>query len=211
MRHLLLLGLLATAVGAHAQQVFYDNGGPNQLNGNEMTQWMQTEDVTIAKDTTWHDLHFWTIESPTAFYDGKLYVALYDDNAGNPNNIIADGNFTDGLNYSKTFLQAGVLGLFNEYRYDVDIADYPMLAGTLYHLGLHLDPSDNYVNRNEIYWETTNGNSTNTGIESSGGPNGPWSNNGQEHAFNLTTPVPEPASMSVLGLGALALLRRRKK
>ena len=24
--------------------VIYDNGGPNQLNGNKMTQWIQTED-----------------------------------------------------------------------------------------------------------------------------------------------------------------------
>jgi PEP-CTERM motif len=208
MKKLILLTMVAAAVGANAQ-VFYDNGGPNQVDGNEMTNWMQTEDFTIAQNTVWHDLHYWAIETPGTFYDGQLYVALYDDAGGQPGNIVAQGTFIDGVNMSKTFLQSGILGVYDEYRYDVDIADYQLIGGVNYHLGLHANPTNNYQTRDNIYWETANPNATQTGLESFGGPNGPWSNNGQQHAFNLTT-VPEPASMVALGAGLLALIRRRR-
>ena len=208
MKKLILMAMVATAVGANAQ-VFYDNGAPDQQNGNEMTNWMQTEDFQIQQDTPWFDLHFWTIEAPGTFNDGVFYVALYDDNGGQPGNIIADGLFTQGVNYTKTFTQGGILGFYDEYRYDMDISGYVLSAGTQYHLGLHANPSNNYGTRDEIYWETTAGNSTQTGWESFGGPNGGWANNGQEHAFNLTT-VPEPASMVALGAGLLAIVRRRR-
>ena len=209
MKKLILLAMVASAVGAHAQ-VFYDNGGPNQQNGNEMTMWMQTEDFKIGQDTAWFDLHFWTIETPGAVNDGTFYVALYnDDGAGNPNAIIADGTFTQNVNYTKTFLQAGVLGVYDEYRYDMQISGYVLAANTQYHLGLHANPSGGYQTRDNIYWETTNANGTAAGLESFQGPNGGWSSNGTEHAFNLTT-VPEPASMVALGAGLLALARRRR-
>lgn len=210
MKKLILLALSAFAVGANAQVVFYDNGGPNQQNGNEMTNWMQTEDFVLRQDTAWHDLHFWTIEAPGGFSDSQMYVALYDDNGGQPGNIIADGLFsTGGGGMTKTFTQGGVLGFFDEYRYDLDISGYVLSAGVNYHLGLHANPTNNYGTRDDIYWETTAFNNTQTGWESFGGPNGPWANNGQEHAFNLTT-VPEPASMVALGAGLLAIVRRRR-
>lgn len=209
MKKLTLLAFAAFAVGANAQVVFYDNGAPNQQNGNEMTNWMQTEDFMLQQDTPWFDLHFWTIEAPGGANDKQLYVALYDDNGGQPGNIIADGLGVETVNYSRNFVQGGVLGFFDEYRYDVDISGYPLQAGVQYHLGLHANPTNNYGQRDEIYWETTNLNNTQTGWESFGGENGPWSNNGQEHAFNLTT-VPEPASMVALGAGLLAFARRRR-
>jgi hypothetical protein len=209
MKKLILLALVASAVGANAQ-VFYDNGGPNQQNGNEMSNWMQTEDFMIGQDTAWFDLHFWTIQDPGAANDGTFYVALYDDNGGQPGNIIADGNFTENVNYTRTFLQGGILGFYDEYRYDMQISGYVLSANTQYHLGLHANPSNQYGTRDNIYWETTNANNTAGGMESLGGPNGPWSGNGQEHAFNLTT-VPEPASMGLLVAGSAVILRRRRR
>lgn len=206
MKKLILLAMVASAVGANAQ-IFYDNGGPNQVDGNEMTNWMQTEDFKIGQDTAWFDLHFWTIETPGAFYDGQVRVNLYDDLGGNPNNVIATGLF---INPTKTFIQSGVLGSFDEYRYDLDINGFVLSANTTYHLGLHINESNNYATRDNIYWETTNANGTAAGLESFGGPGGPWNSNGSEHAFNLTT-VPEPASMVALGAGLLALARRRSK
>ncbi len=35
---------------AHAG-IVYNNGGPNQQNGNEATQWVQTEEFTLASPT----------------------------------------------------------------------------------------------------------------------------------------------------------------
>ena len=209
MKKVIFSAMIAAAVAANAQQVFYDNGAPDQQNGNEMTNWMQTEDFVIRQDTPWFDLHFWTIEAPGAFFDNSMYVALYDDNGGEPGNILADGTFTSGVNMTKTLVGGGVLGFFDEYRYDLQISGYVLSAGVQYHLGLHANPSNNYGTRDEIYWETTGFNGTNTGMESFGGSAGPWANNGNEHAFQLTT-VPEPASMVALGAGLLAVARRRR-
>src|SRR5712692_7249678 len=71
---------------AHAQ-IIYDNGPPNQQNGNEMTQWVQAEDFSLTAATNLTSVHFWDIEAPggTA-YQGQIAWGLYADAGGMPAN-----------------------------------------------------------------------------------------------------------------------------
>ncbi len=50
---------LAVAFSSAAQAaVIYDNGAPNQSNGNEATQWIQSEDFTFDGGHTHHRCAF---------------------------------------------------------------------------------------------------------------------------------------------------------
>jgi hypothetical protein len=191
----------------------YDNGAPDQANGNEMTHWLQTEDFSVGSTSTLNGAEFWTLEAPGVSYDGTLQWTIFSDNAGNPGAIIATGV----VDPNKVSTGNMVLGYYNECDYTFNTTSVSLTAGTVYHLGLHLNTSENYQNIDGIYWETTGDNGTTSGIESESGTMDNWNNNGQEHAFKLydtpVAPVPEPSSMMLLlpGLGGLGVLFRRRK
>src|SRR5512139_40180 len=156
----LLQGLMAIGVltlsGVSTAAVLYDNGAPNQLNGNEMTQWIQTEDFTLTAAATITDIHFWSVDSGLA--DGTITWQIYSDNAGLPNVILASGN--TAVTRTAT---GNVLFFGTEFANDFNIAALSLGAGT-YHLGLH-NGALSVTNRSEFYWETTGANSTTTGLE----------------------------------------------
>ncbi|MGI8924577.1 MAG: PEP-CTERM sorting domain-containing protein [Fimbriimonadales bacterium] len=204
---LLSLSAMVTGLTAGASaQLLYDNGPPNQASGNEMTQWLQAENFTLTGNATLGWIRFWTIEdSVFGSYDGNVDWFVFDNNGGIPGSIVDSGSVT---NPSKTFLQSGILGVFDEYVYDLDIADVALTGSTDYWLGLHVNVG--YGSRREIYWETTSAGNAPTGQESDGGTMNNWFGNGQEHAFELYGPVPEPSTIAVLGVLGALMLRRRK-
>jgi hypothetical protein len=196
------ISLIAFApLRAHGQ-IIYDNGPPNQQNGNEMTQWIQAEDFMLTSPANLTSVHFWDIEDPAGgIYQGEINWGLYTDAGGSPGTLFASG---DATAVTRIFIQHNVLGFYDEYSDDFNIAPVALAAGTRYWLALHNGPLTTQFRAN-FYWETTNSNGTPTGHELIAPFNGGWSDNGQEHAFYLDT-VPEPSTCILLGLGACALL-----
>ncbi|MBA3725772.1 MAG: PEP-CTERM sorting domain-containing protein [Armatimonadetes bacterium] len=199
-----MAAMVTVLAGAASAQLIYGNGPPDQQNGNEMTQWLQAENFNLSGNSTLGWIRFWTIEVPNAAYDGNVDWFVFDNNGGIPGSIVDSGSVS---NPSKTFLQSGILGSFDEYVYDLDIADVNLTGSTDYWLGLHINAD--YGSRRDIYWESGGGNAP-TGQESDGGTMNNWSGNGTEHAFELYGPVPEPSSLVALGVLGALMLRRRK-
>jgi hypothetical protein len=196
--------------------IIYNNGGPNQQDGNEATQWVQTEDFMLTSNQTVTGVEFWDIETPPG-YAGSITWWITGDTAGNPDfsNILGTGNLALST-HTLTANGCTVLGFFCEYdnTFGLSVA---LQGGVEYHLALHNGPVTN-TTRSEFYWETTNPNGTNTGLEcdlTTGACYNSWSNNGGEHAFNLTaggTSVPEPSTLVFFGtslVGAAGMLRRK--
>jgi hypothetical protein len=200
---------------AHAG-IVYNNGGPNQQNGNEATEWVQTEDFMLTSATTVTGVEFWDIESPPG-YSGSITWWITGDTGGNPDfsNILGTGNVAL-TTHTLTANGCTVLGFLCEYD-DTFGLSVALQAGVEYHLALHNGPVTN-TTRSEFYWETTNPNSTQTGLECDltlGACFNSWNNNGDEHAFNLTggtTNTPEPGTLALFGtsvVGLAGMLRRK--
>ncbi|MBA3725429.1 MAG: hypothetical protein H0W86_03015 [Armatimonadetes bacterium] len=108
-------------------------------------------------------IRFWSIEAPGTTYDGNVAWFVFDHNGGIPGSIVDSGT----VQPIEDILQAGVLGFYDEYVYDLDIADVALNGSTAYWLGLHVNVG--YGTRWDIYWETGGGD----------GPRERWRHDGQ--------------------------------
>lgn len=180
----------------------YDNGSADFLNGNELTQWVQSEDFVLGSNASVAGATFSLLTfGGTANWDGALDWYIFDSAGGNPNNIIATGNAS---NISINFVLNNGFDFYDvAFDFGTGVA---LNAGTQYHFGLHM--ASDFIDRDELYWGSTGPNGTPTGRESSGGTLDNWGDNGVEHAFTLV--VPAPGATMVLGLGGLLAARRRR-
>ena len=138
----------------------------------------------MSADSTLTSVNFWDIEAPggTA-YQGEVDWILYTDAGGQPGASFASGAVVGGA-VTRTFIQGGVLGFYDEYSLSFNVTPgVPLSAGTTYWLGLHNGPLT--MATYSSYWETTNPNGTYDGHEDDAPFDGGWSDNGGDHAFNL--------------------------
>ena len=188
--------------------VIYNNGAPNLANGNEMTQWMQAEDFTLASPAVVNDVIFWDIEATSA-YQGSIYWSINANNAGTPGAQLFSG--TEAA-VTRTATGGSAFGL-TEFQNEFSIAPVSIPAGS-YWLELHNGPVTS-TTRADFYWETTGTGAGVFGQEDVAPFGDGFSSNGQEHAFELLNveAVPEPSTwawgLSLLGAVAFPRVRRR--
>lgn len=212
LRRFVAKALLAAALSPAlaSAQVVYDNGAPNASGGNEMTQWVQAEDFTLASATTITGIRFWGFGFTPSAYQGSIVWSIYGNNGSQPGALLFSGTSFDA-----PIDQGAVANANQDNQLQFDIATNFALGAGTYWLGLHNGPLTT-TNRADFYWQNTASNGSLTGREDAApfGDNG-WSNNGEQHAFQLsaTTTVPEPSTYALMGSGlaALLLVRRRRR
>src|SRR5215831_18247094 len=130
-----VLGVLVPA--AQADVIVYDNGGPNQHGGSDMTDFLESENFTLTQQTIITDVHFWNLQLQASDYKGSLYWAIQANAAGTPGAILASGT-TSAVTRAATGL-TDTSGIYSEFTDSFNIAPTLLGAGT-YWVTLHDGP-----------------------------------------------------------------------
>jgi hypothetical protein len=191
--------VLALAGPANASVI--GNGPPNQTGGSDLNSFLEADNFTLGSATNIVLVQYWTLQDDLTDYAGTTDWGFYQDAVGIPGTLVASGNTvaTGAATGNTTF------GL-NEFEYTFAV-NVPLLAGN-YWLALHNGPSSTLPSTTYYWaWSADSGNSQSLDLSASPA----WVGNSSELAFQLSSPVPEPASIGLCGGALLAawLARRR--
>ena len=182
----------------------YQNGAPNGYSGNEMSDFVQSEDFRLGSAASIGSASFYAGGTTDAT---SLTYYIFGAGSDRPGALLTSGN---AQNLTR-ILTGQTAFRTPEALYSFDFASaFTAAANTTYWFGLRAAG-----NTNPIFWETTDANATLQDKESFGGTFDNWTNSGQEHSFSLSTAaVPEPATwaMMLVGFGMMgASMRYRRR
>lgn len=201
--------LVILAASADAGMIF-DNGVSASTNGFRLTGRVLAEDFSLTSDSQLESVEVWVLQNqPVQTISYHLFV----DNGGSP----ASSAFASGTAQNLVGVDTGqnVFSL-DEYRYTFDLQfKLSLTAATDYWFGISASPGG----PGDLFWSRTNPGKDEIAKVSLGGTFDNWldasGSHGEHFAFNLSgssgvAAVPEPSSLTLVGIGMLAMIYRRK-
>jgi hypothetical protein len=206
-----LVAVLALFAGSVSADTLWDNGiVPNGVNGRAISppafpNIRVVDDATFSGGVNIQDFHANVIQDGGWTHDGNITLEVYADTGNGPGAVVAthSGEFTSMDTGDDYFGRS-------DFDYWIEGIDINLGAGT-YWFGFR---NQGGGGAGTNYWMTSDG-----GPDGAGTSNGYFSLDGGntwseelpewQHAF-VVTGTPEPSTCLLLGLGGLALLRRRR-